>query len=295
MCWKPVTLSCVDRFPVTTSAGFVAGVIQAIIVALGDAVSFFSALLWTCVLFIFVAEGVWNLGLLRHWNVERRILICAAIFLLFCGASYIPLESLYFSSDENLAVSFQYNNQENKNNIDVEYLFLNKGKDSVLVSGVGLFEIVASQSADDPRNNIALCNDSANSRILTSLLFMRRIMGNSAQMGGNTRRSAIYDPIQLTVDGAAWPANLPISIESGKNRIITARFFLESAHLKGFEVAAWCPLVATLDTRSRGGVSICKGVAFTRTGLGNSSITDTSHEQYRILPFDPAHTCPLAD
>lgn len=201
---------------------------------------------------------------------------CGFIIHVF-GAPFSP-------STEDLAVTFRYNNQYRNDDIDVEYLLMNRGPSSVIVSAVGLFEIVAfGNKEDDPRSHLKLCNDPQNAEIISSVFFTRHIMGDYAQTGDKSRKSAIYDPVQMTVDGNQWQPNHPILIEAGNDKIVVARFPIEPKHLWSFNIAAWCPLIVTTDTQGRDGISMCPGFALTRIGL--APVTDVSHDQFRILPY----------
>jgi len=118
-------------------------------------------------------------------------------------------------------------------------------------------------------------------------------MGKGSQIGGDSLRSAVYDANKIVVDGAQRQSNDPISVEAGRTRIVSAVFNVSPDHAKDFNVIALCPLVMSLDIKSRSGASICKGLAW--TAMGDGSVTNISGEQFRILPYDPARTCAAAD
>jgi hypothetical protein len=198
-------------------------------------------------------------------------------------------EQSLIAPDEDLRVSFQIRSQQ-PNHLDITYLFLNLGKQSALVNAIGLYEIVAKNKQDDPSKNISLC-DSATPESLITLQMAIQIMGPGAQVGRETL-TALYVPETLSVDGTPSDLKVPVSIESGKTRAISAAFTIEPNHTKEHDVIVFCPLVGTLDIKNIGGSSICRAISITRTG--NRYNQSSSTARFRVLPHSQGASCPLA-
>jgi hypothetical protein len=217
-------------------------------------------------------------------------------FVLICVAVEVVIPTYLLvakPSDEDLRVSFRIEGGE-PNRLDVSYIFLNVGKQSALVNGVWLFEIVALSPKADPVRYIDLC-DEIEPKILPIIEMGQRIMGVGAQVGGEGQRSSIYGPRDIRVDGIAWDLKNPVAVENGKTRIISASFDLLPEHWKNSDALVFCPMVGSLDLKYLGGTSICKGKSIGNQlteRLGATTILSNTSQQFRILPHSTNPTCP---
>jgi hypothetical protein len=206
------------------------------------------------------------------------------------GVSEVCYGSHPQSSDEDLRASFQIEGMK-PNNLEVKYLLRNLGKQTALVSGIGLFEIVATKGLDDPQNTVNLCDDVAPETLL-SLQMANQIMGEGAQVGGDTKRNGEYAAITLLVDGAPWDPKTPIPIEGDKIRLVSAAFVTNPDHTKHFNALVLCPMLGTIDIRNIHQTAICRGMSV--TVAGTQRVESHSMQQFRILPHPPGVSCPVA-
>jgi hypothetical protein len=221
-----------------------------------------------------------RLGVRRHWVVVGALLIgkkkAAWIFVFAAGlaAEGWILHSHLSSLGEDLRASFQIEGPPT--NLTVRYAFLNLGKQSALISTLGLFEIVGISPKTGPAKNIDLC-DEVDAKTLMIVQFMGNIFRGS-QIGDAGLNSAIYRPKEITVDGVSWQTKDPIAIESGKTRTISATFNLEPDHAKGYDTLVVCPIVGSLDIKNLSGAAICKGSSISTqltSLLGTSTVSST--------------------
>jgi hypothetical protein len=277
-----------EPFSITKKFAFVAAVVGGAIAAFGgDAVIFFGALLGVISLFVLLAETFWTLHYTSRLGIKLRSSICVAMFFIFCTIFVVPLKNLYYKSDEDLRVSFR-SGAEKPSELTINYLFSNLGKQAALVNSVGLFEIVSTDKMSNPPRNYELCD----SNFETTLMVLQTgFMGRGAQVGGDSQRSSIYFPKESTIDGMPWLAKEPISIDSGKNKIVTSIFELEPNHTTKYNIIVMCPLIVTLNTAARGRTSICRG--FLQTLTGANFISTKSNEQFKILPHYSGTRCEL--
>ncbi len=279
----------VKTYPISTVAVAVAVIVQAIFSAMGGTVNFLSALMWAAVLYVFVAERLWKLERLKARSIKAKVTACLAWLVVMIIAGFVPMKELYYRSDEDLRVSFRINT-EGQNTLRVTYLFSNLGKQAALVNNIGLFEIVTTEAKGDAGKNYELCD--ANFETTLLVLLTTGFMGPGAQVGNDTKKSSIYSPKESSSDGSPWSAKEPLSIESGKNKIVSALFELQPNHIANYSVVALCPLIVTLNTAASGRTSICRGISKTVAGTG--FVLAQSHEQFRILPHWAGTQCELS-
>jgi hypothetical protein len=103
-----------ETFPITKTALIPATIVQAIFAVWGDAVNFYTVVVWAIVLFIFVCEFLLNIKYFGDWHLRRKALVCLVIFGALCAVGYVLLKNLYFKSDDDLKVSFGFGAQPQK-------------------------------------------------------------------------------------------------------------------------------------------------------------------------------------
>jgi hypothetical protein len=195
------------------------------------------------------------------------------------------------SNNENLLVAFKFDSHA-PNQVNVDYVLLNLGKQSALIQTVGLLEIVGIRPTDNP---IDLCDSITPMNLIIAQLGAG-IMGRGAQVGDAGLRSSIYMPTELAIDGIPSQPQIPISIESTKTKIISAVFDLIANHTKDTDTLVFCPIISTLDIKNKEDPAICRGrsTQISLTGsLGSNWNTTTSTQQFRILPHTANPTCPV--
>jgi hypothetical protein len=198
-------------------------------------------------------------------------------------------------SEEDLRVSFFIEGGPPALSVRAE--FSNVGKYGAIVTNLSLFEIVALHPKSDPQQNADLCND-VSPTILPIVQMAPQIMGRGAQVGGDTRKSSLYAPESLTIDGRTLDPGSPIPIESGKIQIVSAKFALIPDHWKDFDTLVVCPMVSTRNMQGINGVAICKGASFSYKytagdKFSTQQFSSNNWEQHKLLPHvDRAPTCP---
>ncbi len=235
-----------------------------------------------------------SIGLYSSASVQPKWPWIVISFFLF-SAQGIFLYIHYKSEPEDLRVSFQFANQP-PNTISIVYQFLNLGKHSVLINGVGLLETVAINEKQDPLENIALCNQMNGLSIIMAQM-SQMMMGPGAQIGNELVRNSIYGPQRVEVDGVEWPNKKPLVIDSGGRKTLTAKFQLITEHRKETDTLVLCPLIAVLDLKNIPGVAICQGAIQNVSVSGTDRVgvrisSNTISQQFRILPHSPSPTCP---
>jgi hypothetical protein len=193
-----------ETFPITKTTLILAGIIQALFAVWGDALNFYTAVLWAMVLFIFVCECVWTIEYFRDWHLRRKALVCLGIFGAFCAIGYVPLKNLYFKSDDDLKVSFGFGGQP-QNSLSVQFVFRNSGKQTALVKALALLEIAALSQREDPND---FCDEVTPTELVTTQL-APSIMGPGAQVGADGLRKSLYYPKQVILDGAVADMKTP--------------------------------------------------------------------------------------
>jgi hypothetical protein len=235
-------------------------------------------------------------------QIASRYALYALIFLLIVGvvaAAILFNAASIFSAtvvQDDLRVSFEAN-FIGKDKIEVKYIFLNLGKQSNLIYSAQLFEISSiEEKAEKAENNFDLC-DSVDSKLLrvvegvNSIMKFMSIQGTVGQIKTN---NYVYNPTKISVDGVEWKLNEPISVESGKTKIVSVEFAIDPHHSEKSGIVAFCPIVATQDTSGIVSSSLCRGVARTILSPSFTSVS-RSLERFRILPHPNDVSCPVVN
>ena len=248
--------------------------------------------MWAVVLYLFVAERLWKLDRLKHWSIRGKVLICVAWFAVISGVIFLPLRKLYYYSDEDFRVSFEYEVPA-PDNITIRYVFLNLGKQSALVNGVALFDLTGTSQLEDYIKYVDWCDEVP----VTTLIF-QQFMGNFIRF--STRAGAIgivRHAKNIMIEGYSEAPKGPIAVESGKTRIITASFDIPKSE-KDTDARVLCPIISTRDLKNLESTAICKGASFSWSLTPNSTtakFANYSGAQLRLLPrSNDLPTCPAS-
>ena len=219
-----------------------------------------------------VTKGVW--------------IILSAIAI---GGEGIALYLHFYVSGENLLASFKIE-ETTPQQMNIDYTIRNFGKQSALVSGIGLFEIVGLSQRDNP---LTFCNE-VSGRDLAVIQIGQNMMGRNSQVGDATLKKSIYVPAMVTVDGKRFDFENPLEIEATKTRIVSATFFLDATHTRDADTLVICPVISTLDAKNVADTAICPG-ASTRVSMMTyyfNTSTAFTHEQFQLLPHSTKPSCP---
>jgi hypothetical protein len=218
-----------------------------------------------------VAKGVW--------------VILSAVAI---GGEGIALYLHYYGNGENLLASSKIE-EATPQQINIDYTIRNFGKQSALVSAVGLLEIVGLSQGDNPLN---FC-DEVSGRDLAVIQIGQNIMGRNSQVGDATLKKSLYTPAMVAVEGRRFDFKAPLEIEATKTKIVSATFFLDATHTTDADTLVICPLISTLDAKNVADTAICRGAA-TRVSMTTyfDRSTAFTHEQFRLLPHSTARSCP---
>ena len=151
-----------DSYPITKVCGGIAVIVAAIFAALGDTFLFPAALMWTALLCVALNEIFWTSKRVRKWRFKYKALGSVAIFLAIALGGWAPLKKLYYKSDEDLRLNFQFEFPE-QDTAKIQYTFRNLGKQSAFVKDMRLVEIFGRRDNVEHQDSVALC-DSENVR-----------------------------------------------------------------------------------------------------------------------------------
>jgi hypothetical protein len=229
---------------------------------------------------------IWAPGLSSVTKGVWVILSAVAI-----GGEGIALYLHYYSNGENLSASFKIE-ETTPQQLNIDYTIRNFGKQSALVSGVGLLEIVGLSQRDNPQN---FC-DEVSGRDLAVIQIGQNMMGRNSQVGDAALKKSLYMPVMITVEGKRFDFKNSLEIEATKTRTVSATFFLDATHTKDADTLVICPLISTLDAKNVADTAICRG-ASTRVSMTTfyfDTSTAFTHEQFRLLPHSVKPSCPVS-
>jgi hypothetical protein len=220
-----------------------------------------------------VAKGVW-----------------VTLSAIAIGGEGIALYLHHYGNGENLLASFKIE-ETAPQQMNIDYTMRNFGKQSALVSAIGLLEIVGLGQRDDPLN---FC-DEVSGRDIAVIQIGQNMMGRNSQVGDATLKKSLYMPAMVTVEGKRFDFRTPLEIEATKTKIVSATFFLDATHTKDADTLVICPLISTLDAKNIADTAICRG-ASTRVSMTAYFDTTTAitHEQFRLLPHSTKPSCPAS-
>ena len=296
-----------DSYPITKVCGGIAVIVAAIFAALGDTFLFPAALMWTALLCVALNEIFWTSKRVRKWRFKYKALGSVAIFLAIALGGWAPLKKLYYKSDEDLRLNFQFEFPE-QDTAKIQYTFRNLGKQSAFVKDMRLVEIFGRRDNVEHQDSVALC-DSENVRQKLLALTVTQGLGLPfGQIGGDDLRVGIYAPDKTTVDGEL--AKEPVPIESGKNKIVASSFKLNLDRRKSANFWVLCPVINTVDIAGHLATAICQGYSQTKMNDHATKVqeppperfqfpqfaaTEFLRHQFRILPQTAALACPVVD
>ena len=129
------------------------------------------------------------------WIITLIVLLISLLSLCYNIAGYNIL-----SRDEDLQVTIRGETQTS-NHVSLTLHFINLGKQSASIEGIGLFEIDTTYVGDNVESNLAFCdNISETTRLVLGTT--GRFTGRGSRVGGDKQKTGYFDASKRVVDGA---------------------------------------------------------------------------------------------
>ena len=176
--------------------------------------------------------------------------------------------------------------------MNIDYTMRNFGKQSALVSAIGLLEIVGLGQRDDP---LHFC-DEVSGHDLAVIQIGQNMMGRNSQVGDALLNKSLYTRAMVTIEVKRFDFRNPLEIEATKTKIVSATFFLDATHTKDADTLVICPLISTLDAKNVADTAVCRGASIrvSMTAYYFDTSTATTHEQFQLLPHSTKPSCPAS-
>ena len=160
--------------------------------------------------------------------------------------------------------------------------FINLGKQSASIDGIGLFEINTNYLGDNVGSNLEYC-DNISEGTRSVLGSMGRFIGRGFRVGGDKQQTEYFDALKRVVDGVdIIDLKTPIFVDATKEKVVEVEFQIGGFNSKKFNTVVMCPSFNMLDKSGKTRLAICKGyvVNVTGTRLHRYEV----HSLWRLLP-----------
>ncbi len=273
--------------PERTTLEAYAGILIAIVIAMVPMPWWGQAAL-LLVLITLVIDISFHAPFTARLDRRSKIAVClvSAGLILMIGLQPVFQQYRIETSHEDLRATFFIEMHE-PSSFDVEYSFSNEGRQPASINSVRLTAVMASNRIDEPASNVNLCENANAARLLMTQLLGR--FGLSQSANGDIK-TEIHIPKEVTVDGRPWPSSIPIAVEDGKSRTVSATYAIDQTDSERYNVIALCPVVEAYDDNGVGGTVVCRGLVSTQTDAGLVSVR--AAQRVRILPRTRDALCP---
>jgi hypothetical protein len=239
----------------------------------------------------------------RWLRTTLRTQWVGVISLVITLASFIAYCVYNFYKPDALVVYFRFTDPKEvgTNQLHLNYIFSNAGKNPVFIEDVNLTEVFYQSKENDGRTipSTDICKD-PNIQTPALVAFLPPEVNSQPVVDANGRYNKLYTPKTIYLGSVQSPFS-SLNIDVGAQRAISAIYEMDAVDWNKFNVVLLCPIIRFFDSSGHQFTAICDGFqsdqfpvvkggqketrATSGTGGLEGRLLPTSGSNCRITPF----------